>query len=127
MKRFLKEGNISKADFSGKYFDKTAIEPNQRRPKNYSLKAEDILKKSVSPSHKKIKSKSFYKDKKENDSFLERSVRIPKPSHTQGRDKSKSKNKSKSKIREKSVLRDYFNEDKEIRRPSSGKVLMMLL
>lgn len=25
LKKFLKEGNISKADFSAKYFDKTAV------------------------------------------------------------------------------------------------------
>jgi hypothetical protein len=31
LKKYLREGNISKADFSGKYFDKNAIEPNKRR------------------------------------------------------------------------------------------------
>lgn len=60
LKRFLKEGNISKADFSLKYFDKSAIEPYQRRPRNYSLKAEDIIKKSAT-SQKKLKPKSMGK------------------------------------------------------------------
>lgn len=110
LKRFLKEGNISKADFSGKYFDKSAIEPNQRRNKNYSLKAEDIIRKSVSPPQKKMKSKSFYKDRKENESFMERSVKIPK------NNKSKSRNNSKTKIKEKSILRER-NEDRRYSNP----------
>jgi hypothetical protein len=41
----LREGNISKADFSGKYFDREAIEPNKRKERKHSLKAEEILKK----------------------------------------------------------------------------------
>lgn len=34
LKKFLREGGISKADFSAKEFDKKAIEPNERRQKS---------------------------------------------------------------------------------------------
>lgn len=106
LRKYLKEGNISKADFSGKYFDKEAIEPNKRRSKHNSIKPEDIIRKSVSPSNKKLKAKSFYHDRKEEDSFIERSVKIPKKPT---RSKSKNKN-NKSRTKDKSILRDHFNE-----------------
>ena len=70
LKKFLKQGNISEADFSAKYFNKAAVEPNQRRNRNHSLKPEDIIKKSASPSHKKLKFKSFYNKKDEEQSFM---------------------------------------------------------
>ena len=65
LKKYLREGNISKADFSGKYFDKNAIEPNKRRERNNSLKPSEIIRKSASPSVKKLKSKSFYKQNRD--------------------------------------------------------------
>lgn len=101
----MKEGNTSKADFSGKYFDKDAIEPNKRRSKHTSIKPEDIIRKSVSPSNKKLKSKSFYHERKDEDSFIERSVKIPKKPN---RSKSKNKN-NKSRTKDKSILRDHLN------------------
>lgn len=121
LRKFLKEGNISKADFSGKYFDKDAIEPNKRRSKHNSIKPEDIIKKSASPSNKKLKAKSFYQEKKDEDSFIERSVKIPKKPT---RSKSKNKN-NKSKTKDKSILRDHFNEV-ERHRNSNPKVLVII-
>jgi 5'-AMP-activated protein kinase catalytic alpha subunit len=34
MKKFIRKGGVSKAYFSGKQFDKLAIEPNERRQKS---------------------------------------------------------------------------------------------
>lgn len=59
LKKFLKEGGVSAADFSGKYFDKTAIEPNKRKEKGIfslikdnAIKASDLIRKSSSAEKK---------------------------------------------------------------------------
>jgi hypothetical protein len=124
-KRFLRQGNISKADFSGKHFDKAAIEPNRRRERKHSLRPEELMKRSGSPSDKKLKAKSFYKENREkvhNESFLERSLRIQK-NQSRKRVRAKSQNKSRSKVRERGALCDRVEEqESKDRKHSLNKV-----